>query len=1414
MKRRDERDPELPTGPTTPDDPALEDPSSDVIGLAGTLPSFTPTLTGSTVKMAAEDIPVEPPPEVPAAFGRYQVRRVLGQGAFGTVYLGYDGQLGRQVAVKTPHRTGDKFRQQFLDEARQLAQLRHPGIVTVHDVGLQDDRCYIISAYLEGESLYDWLKRRRPTWQESARIVAALADALAHAHAQRIVHRDLKPSNVILTAGDTPVLVDFGIAVSEAVAHRGLRGQLAGTPMYMSPEQAAGEGHRIDGRTDIYALGVMLYQMLTGRLPFYATTPQELLLQVLRDEPQPPRQIRPDLPRQLEPICLQAMAKDIGARYTTATDLAEELRQMLDAGATGQAAAPVEQHVDGPAGTGTGLRGQTSLSASASTATRRARAAERRRLTVVQSVCDVFDSEDIAEVLDDEEQREVLREFQDMCRTVVEGFEGTVVQATDRGLLMCFGYPLALEDAPRRAVRAALAVLDAMSEFDRRLAAERRVSLSAAVAVHNDMAVVEHQGGAGERFSLVGRLRNVVSQLAGAAPTGAVVMSDSVRRLVKDYFEHEPLGAPSAGDAYRVTRERPHLTRVDAIAATGITPLIGRDREVGLLQDRWAQAIEGMGQVVLLIGDAGLGKSRLVHELKQHVRGGDEDSRGVVIEWRCAQHHRNSSLYPASECFLRMLERGPDGETSLQALAAHLRGLGMSGKEELGVLAALMSLPLGEAAPTLDLNPQEQKDRTLDILLEWLRASSRQQPVLFIVEDLHWVDPTTLELLQRLVEGGFQDRILTLLTFRPAFETPWRSKAHQTQVALNRLTSRQVAEMMAAQLGTQHIPPHLVTQIIERTDGVPLFVEEFTIMLGESGKLRDRDGQVEISDSFSVSEIPATLQDLLMARLDRMASNIEVVQLAAAIGRELSHELLRAVSPVPGPELGDELDKLVHAGLLFRRGRPPAAQYVFKHSLLQEAAYQSMVKRKRLACHQRIAAALVEQFPEVRDGQPEIVAHHYSEAGMSLEAVTYWQRAGERAVQRCAYSEAIEHLNRGLELVRTLPESPERQQRALDIHISLGVPLQSIKGYSSPEVEENYKRAYDLCNQMGPTAQLFPVLSGLFRYFLLQARFSEAQRLGERLVALAEEDQDPHFTVAAHRALGAPLVYRGEHARALPHLHQVLSIASTPELRAEVYRYDVVDPWVASRSYLGWAMWMLGEVDDALSQVDHALALAENLDHPFSLALALSFSGWTYQFCSDVDRVEEVGQRALDISTEHSFAFWIGWNQILLGWAESARGRHREAIARIRAGMDQWRAQGSELGRHYYLGLLAEACWQAGEIDEAREALVQAHEFSRSTGEVFWKPEILRLEGELCLMRDRSAHEQAEAHYQEALALARRQQARSLALRAATSLARLWQHQGRLDEARALLDEACARFRQGLPMPELERARALLAALT
>jgi serine/threonine protein kinase/predicted ATPase len=1422
---------------------------------------------------------------LPLAFDRYQVRGFLGRGGFGSVYLGYDAQLDREVAIKVPnlgHGDIASAAQEFLQEARRIAKLRHPGIVTIFDVGEQKGQIYLVTDLVEGMSLSAWLKKQKPSWQEAVRIAAAVADALACAHEQRIVHRDIKPSNILLTRDAAPVLIDFGLALGDDDAPGSQRHQIMGTPLYMSPEQARGEGHRIDGRTDIFSLGVVLYQMLCGRVPFRASEAEEVLRQVREDEPQPPRQLVRDLPRELERVCLRALAKRIGDRYTTAGDMADELRRVLAAVTTGAVSVsqpettqdyderllPPTRRIEPVPGPTTGAetpcphcgRGNavaaqfcshcgaalaksvqafhphesaaaskppSSAASSATTpssgtsAARKKRETERRQVTLATIGCDLFDRPEFLENLDAEDQHDVLRAYQQTCAKVVQRFDGATVQLTEQNLIVCFGYPRAYEDSAQRAVRAGLAILEEVTALNERLRRKHKIVCMPTIGIHTGMVVAGDQpdGGAHDLLSVVGEARNVVMRLDQVVRPNAVVISQATLRLVRGYFACESLGAHTVKgisrplEFHRVLGETEAQSRLDVSDVHDMTPLVGRDREVGLLQDRWEQAVEGMGQVVLVIGEAGLGKSRLIHVLKEHVGKEATGSTRPVIEWRCSPYFQNSCLFPIIDFFQRQLGYHDDdaAEVKLDALAAHLRQCGLEDADSVALFAALLSIPTADRLPPLTLSPARQKEKTLEALLQWLRAYSQRQPILFVVEDLHWVDPSTLELLTLHVQQGLSDRILTLLTFRPEFETPWKSLAHQTVMALNRLTKRQVMEFMQRQTKVQNLPASVVEQVVARTDGVPLFVEEFTRMVTEAGYLRQRDGILELSGSFPIHDIPATLQDLLMARLDRMECERDVIHLAATLGREFGYSLVQAVADLDEGTLQAELGKLVHADILLTKGQPPHGTFQFKHALIQDAAYLSMLKAKRHQVHQRIAETLEARFPEVVGTQPELLAHHFTEADLPGKAIDYWLKAGLRSQERSANQEAIRQFERGLELVKSMDESPERDRLELEFQVPLGAALVSTRGYAAPEVGPVYDRAHALSQKIGVARRRFHVLYGLWGWHLVRDELEYSRSLSDETMELAEKLADPGILMEACHLPANTLYYLGDFQGARAACERGFALYDR-ERCMQYARIVGQNSGVTLQSYWALALWNLGYPDQALARSRSAVALARELNHPFSHCYALHFAAWLHQFARLGKEALQFAEAEHKLATEQGFAFWQATALLFGGAALLLQDRVEAAAERIKQGLAAFRGTGAQLSLSYYDSFLAEAQRRAGKLDDAAKTLDEALAIVARTHNRYYEAELLRQKGELILEKSNNPAD-AETCFRQSLDVARAQHAKSWELRTAMSLARLLDKQGRRAEAKELLAPILRWFTEGLATPDLAESRQLLESL-
>ncbi|MBI3797574.1 MAG: tetratricopeptide repeat protein, partial [Deltaproteobacteria bacterium] len=741
------------------------------------------------------------------------------------------------------------------------------------------------------------------------------------------------------------------------------------------------------------------------------------------------------------------------------------------------------------------------------------------------------------------------------------------------------------------------------------------------------------------------------------------------------------------------------------------------------------------------------------------------------------------------------------------------------------LLAAFLSLPHSDRYLPLTLTPQRQKQKTLEALLAWLLAEAAKQPLPFIVEDLHWADPSTLEFLGLLIDQVPTARILTVLAFRPEFIPPWTLRSHMTQLTLTRLPRKQVEVMVEKVAADKVLPAAVIQQIVAKTDGVPLFVEELTKTVLETGL------SVGATHASPLPlAIPTTLHDSLMARLDRLGTAKEVAQLGATLGREFSYELLQAVSSVDEVTLQQALAKLVTAEVLYPQGLQPQARYLFKHALIQDAAYQSLLKSTRQQYHQQIAQVLEDRFAETVETHPELVAHHYTEAGLVRQAIPYWQRAGQKAAERSANVEAIAHLTKGLELLKTLPDTPERAQQELMLQIALGASLQATKGYAAPEVEQAYTRARELCRQVGETPQLFSVLLGLGAFYFTRAELQTARELGEQCLALAQRIQDPARLVPAHYLLGMTLLYLGEPASARKYFEQGIALYDPQKHRSHTYRAAVQNPGVSCLSYAAFALWCLGYPDQALKRSYTAITLAQELAHPFSLAWALSNPTSVHQFRGEAQAAREQAEASMVLCREHGFPLFLASGTHMRGVALAEQGEVEEGIVQMRRGLSAWRATGAEIARPPLLASLAAAYGKTGQIEEGLTVLAEALSVVDRSGERVYEAELYRLKGTLTLQKFQvsgskfqvppntqhlapNTQEEAEACFLKAIDVARRQQAKSLELRAVMSLARLWQQQGKKEEARQMLAEIYNWFTEGFDTADLQEAKALLEEL-
>jgi len=1042
--------------------------------------------------------------------------------------------------------------------------------------------------------------------------------------------------------------------------------------------------------------------------------------------------------------------------------------------------------------------------------------AERRQLTVM--FCDLVDSTKLSSQLDPEDLREVVQAYQKTCTDVIERYDGYVAQLLGDGLLVYFGYPQAHEDDAHRAVRTGLGIFNAIGDLNQGLQQTRDIQLALRIGIHTGLVVVGQMGSTGRSEQLaLGETPNVAARIQGRAAPNTLVISDATARLVQGYFVCQDLGMqPLRGVAepiavYRVLSESGATSRLDVAQTRGLTPLVGREQEVGLLLERWEQAKAGHGQVVLLSGEAGIGKSRLVQMLKEHV------ANEPHVRWECRSlpYYQNTALYPLIELWQRTLQWQQDEtlDEKFAKLEQTLRQYRLPLEETVPLFAPLLSLPLPEDRYSpLNLSPQRQRQKTLETIVAILLELAERQPVLFILEDLHWTDPTTLELLNLLIDQTPTASLLMLLTCRPSFQPAWHHRSYVSEITVNRLSHAQVEQIVTCVTDGKTLPKEVIQQIIAKTDGVPLFVEEITKAILESGQLKAIDGHYELTGSFTTLTIPATLQDSLMARLDRLVTAKAVAQYAALIGRQFSYELLSTVSQLDEVTLQRELGRLVEAEIVYHRGIPPQATYTFKHALIQDAAYQSLLKSTRQQYHQRIAEVLEAQFPETAEGQPELLAHHFTEAGLIERAVGYWHKAGQRASERSAHVETISHLRTGLALLQTLPETPDRVQREVDMLIALGAALRATKGAGAPEFGETYTRARQLCHHLEDSQRLFSVLRGLWHYYYIHADLRTAYELGEQLLALAQQAQAPVMLVAAHRALGATLYYLAGVAEAHPHFAQGIALYDLQQHRASTFLYGE-DAGVVCHNFAALALWLLGYPAQGRALLDAAVTLAQQVAHPFSLGFALSNAAVCHQFRREGRAAQEYAEAAISLTTEQGFPYWSAFSSILRGWALAQQGQAQEGITQIHYGLTIYPVTGADLFQPYFLTLLAEAHGTIGELETGLTVLTEALMLTDKIGVRWYESESYRLKGELLLQQSSDHYAEAERCFHHAIDIARNRQAKSFELRTATSLARLWQQQGKRQEAHDLLAPVYHWFTEGFDTADLKDVKELLDEL-
>jgi class 3 adenylate cyclase/predicted ATPase len=1030
---------------------------------------------------------------------------------------------------------------------------------------------------------------------------------------------------------------------------------------------------------------------------------------------------------------------------------------------------------------------------------------------------DLVGSTALSTRMDPEDLREVISAYQKCVAATVRRFGGFVARYMGDGVLIYFGYPAAHEDDAERAIRSGLALIDAVATLPASEPLQVRIGVATGTVVVGDLV----GSGEAQEHDIVGETPNLAARLQAIAEPNTIVIAEATRRLIGNLFELRDLapkdlkGIAGPVKAFAVLRASSVASRFEAMHPGGLTALVGREEELELLLRRWTKAKTGEGQVVLLSGEAGIGKSRLCAELMERLAA-EPNTR---LRYFCSPQHTDSAFYPIIGQFERAAGFAHDDkpQTKLDKLDVLLAQTSTS-RQDAALLVAMLSLPNDGRYPALELVPEQGRQKTMEALGLQLETLARSSPVLMMLEDAHWADPTSLEAFGRTVDRIETLPVLLIVTFRPEFEAPWVGQPQVTSLALNRLGHRDVGSMIDRVIGNKLLPPSVRQDIIERADGIPLFVEEMTkaVLEAEDEGAARRTLAAVPSSALTV---PASLHASLMARLDRLGPAKEVAQIGAAIGREFSHPLLAAVACKPEPELVSSLDHLIRAGLLFRQGVPPHATYLFKHALVQDAAYGTLLREARRALHARIAEALESQFVEIEKSQPEILAHHCTEAGLIEKAAGLWGLAGQQSLTRSALVEAAVQLTRALDQIVTLPGTEALRRQQIRFQVALANAFMHTKGYAAPETKAAFDQALSLIERaeaLGETPEdpllLFSVLYGFWGVNYVAFNGDAVRHLAAQFLALAEEQRATVPLMIGHRLMGCSLLLTGELADGRAHLDHAIAFYDPAEHRPLATRFGQ-DVRVITLSYQSWALWLLGYPEAALKNSDDALKNAREMGQAATLMLALYFAVMPNTLCGNHAAAAAHAQELVALAEEKGSLFWKANVIEMQGGALALTGKAQDAVQTIISGTTARRATGTTVFMPWSLSCLAIAYAKLGQHDDAWCRIGEAMAAAETTKEKWCEVEIHRTRGEIALMSPERDVAKAQACFERALAVARAQQAKSWELRAAMSMARLWRDQGKREEGRELLAPIYGWFTEGFETLDLKEAKALLDEL-
>lgn len=1266
-----------------------------------------------------EPAPLDEGPEV----GPYRIEKTIGRGAMGVVYKAADTRLERNVALKFlsgSHAATSRARARFFAEAKAVSRLDHPNICTLFDIGETDQgRLYIAMAYYEGATLNRRLRESPAPLADVVDWVRQIGDGLRYAHERGVVHRDLKAANVLLDPDDRVKILDFGVAKLQGVdiTDTGLR---VGTVAYMSPEQLVGA--EVDPRTDIWSLGVLLYELVTGERPFRAESSSVLANQILRGSVVPPSARIPWLPAILDRIVGRCLVRDLNGRYPDMGAMLEDVGLLANV----LAADPgLGRRMVGPSlGPGEPRSDLTHFSE-----------LEARHITAVSCGFELDPSAAPA-------ARGLLAELSLSLQQRAEAYalsEGIAYFHTLDGLItLCFGYPLSREDNPIRAVQAAIALgrllrehVEALPDVDPGIDPGR---CSIRLGIHTGDVVVDGTGTT--MTGLIQRMQGdahlVANRLRSLGEDGDIVVSETTAGLLKGSFRLVPVGALPADAGFGEVAAHKVLHDEAEDRAGGDFwwhadhSLIGRRSECAILREAWDSVGDGDGRVVAIKGEAGIGKSRLLQWAVRQL--GAAGANTTLLQ--CTIFRKNTFMYPLKQ-WLRAELAGEPGRTSgidRGSLAAYLADAGIDDERSLNRLAGLFDLP-AEGAAIADpssATPEIVREQTIQVFVDIVGRRAGRRPQLILAEDLHWADAATLEFFQRLIDQGGRVPFLLLMSFRPEFEAAWLNRSHIVQLSLGKLGKTQSRALARDRIRSDYVPEELIDRIVERSDGVPLFIEELCSTVRDDLPKAGESGGGGVSPTAAREiQIPETLRDSLAARLDRRIEFRPIAQLGAVIGRSFDYALIQKVWTGETATLDAGLQYLVRSELMFQSGVIPDASFLFKHALLQDAAYESLVDTRRAAYHRLVADAIERHFPAVAEREPEVLAEHRSRSHEPSMAAPLWLAAAKEALRRSALVDTITYARRGLDDVGELAGGPQALGLELELLMAQGPALMAHYSWSARAVQDTYERAREICASLGNPPALFPVLYGLYTYHCVVGNHREGQSLNAECLDVADTSGDDGLLLEATMLKGMTHFFFGELEPALEHLSVASAAYDAGRFGDHCYLYGQ-DPGMVTNSYLALALAMTGEPEAARALSARSLEATRALDHPFSLTYGLSFAAWLALELNDTERGRELAEEAQALSKEHRTAIMLGMSRVLIGWARLQRGDATQALADIVDGIGQFEALGAGVLMPFWHGLEALAEHASGDPAAALASIEAALSFANRTEEHWSTPELYR----------------------------------------------------------------------------------------